>query len=514
MKNRVFSLTLVLVLVLGMLTFQSACAEEKLPPLEITMINRVDAVYSSTNNPVLKAIEEAANVKLDIEFPPINNYMDRLNIVMASGDMPDIIHIQSLGDGSYTKWAEEGLIIPIDEYLAQAPDIVANTVKAQSDQAIVASTGKMHAFVRPHAANSFCGVVRLDWLENVGLEIPSTLEEFTAVMEAFTFKDPDKNGKNDTYGMSLTTLNPTEGGNSDSAIFLSAFDIRREFMPDADGKVTIMEAQPGYLVMMDYFRDMYAKGVIDPEWYTNIGNAERDKFKAGKIGIDTLSEKPVTLFEGDVLLGVTGAFPEAKLDMIMPLENAEGKRSLGTNAATWGAYAISSTAKDVDRIVEFINWCFAEEGRLMMNTGVQGLTFESRQMNDDVLANLTFTGDQHDNYTKYASKYMSFITAIDGLRLVAVGETPEQQKAYVDYEVRYATEVDITYTPSMNVLPSYMKLRSENPELLDKLKQVSSKYIVGEISRGDFEAFLNDSYLPAYADVLVEMQSYYDENLK
>ena len=536
MKKKLLALTLALLLILSLAGCQSGATssaapasssaaqssatvnsssapEEKQPPLKITMINRVDAVYSPTNNPVLAAIEEAANVKLDIEFPPINNYTDRLNIVMASGDMPDIIHIQNLGDGSYTKWAEEGLVIPINDYLDKTPDIVANTVQAQFDQVVVPSTGLMHAFVRPHAANSFCGVVRLDWLENVGLGIPSTLDEFTAVLEAFTFNDPDKNGNNDTYGMSLTTLNPNDGNNN-ASIFLSAFDIRREFVPDENGKVNIMEAQPAYLEMMDYFREMYAKGVIDPEWYTNTGNAERDKFKAGKIGIDALSEKPVTLFEGDVLLGVTGAFPEAKLDMIMPLQNNGGGRTLGTNASIWGAYAISSNAKEVDRIVEFINWGFSEEGRMMMNVGVEGVTYDSMTLSNNVLANLTFKDNQHDSYIKYASKYMSFITAIDGLRLVAVGETPEQQQSYVDYEVKYANEVDITYIPNLNVLPTYAKLRSENPEILDKLRQISSKYIVGEASRTEFEAFLNDTYIPAYADVVAEMQVYYDNNLK
>jgi len=42
-----------------------------------------------------------------------------------------------------------------------------------------------------------------DWLEAVGMEMPATIEELHDVLYAFTYNDPDQNGKNDTYGFSL-----------------------------------------------------------------------------------------------------------------------------------------------------------------------------------------------------------------------------------------------------------------------------------------------------------------------
>ena len=44
-------------------------------------------------------------------------------------------------------------------------------------------------------------VIRKDWLDKLGLEVPTTPEELLAVAKAFTEQDPDGNGKNDTYGL-------------------------------------------------------------------------------------------------------------------------------------------------------------------------------------------------------------------------------------------------------------------------------------------------------------------------
>ncbi|MDL2318342.1 extracellular solute-binding protein [Eubacteriales bacterium OttesenSCG-928-A19] len=482
------------------------------PPTALSIVNRVEATYQLDNNPVLEAIEQAANVKLDIELPPINNYTDRLNIIMASGEMPDIVHVQNMND-SYFKWAEEGLLIPLDDYLDQMPNVMANTTAEQLQAGLVTSTGKLHALPRPHAENSHSGMIREDWLENLGLSVPRTLDEFTAVLKAFTFDDPDGNGKNDTYGMSLTDVNDYLANNI--SIFKSAFQVRNAFMPDDEGNVTIMQDQEAYLEMMDYFREMYALGVIDPEWYTNQGYAEWDKFKFGQIGVVSMSIKPVSLYSTDIYTGTKSAFPEASFALIIPLTKGDSYKSyLGTSVSTWGGFAISKNCTDIDGALRFIDWAYSEEGRTMMNIGVQGITYDSFETTDGVLARIVYTGDQRKDFQRYVSKYMSFITAIDGLRLLAEGETPEEQEAYVQAEIDYKENVDLYYLPSMNVLVSYAEVRKEFPELPDKLNEYCAKYIIGNIDREEFATFVQDVYVKANEPVIAEMQDYYNENLK
>ena len=61
--------------------------------------------------------------------------------------------------------------------------------------------GKTYATDRARALGRNGVTIRKDWLENLGLEEPKTIDEFYNVLKAFTKDDPDGNGKDDTYGL-------------------------------------------------------------------------------------------------------------------------------------------------------------------------------------------------------------------------------------------------------------------------------------------------------------------------
>ena len=67
---------------------------------------------------------------------------------------------------------------------------------------------------------------------------------------AFTFDDPDGDGQDNTYGFSMTNVNDNYNYNNLS-VFYSAFNIHKAFSPDENGKVTIIQDQPGYYDMID-----------------------------------------------------------------------------------------------------------------------------------------------------------------------------------------------------------------------------------------------------------------------
>lgn len=82
---------------------------------------------------MLAAVAEKTGVTLEIEAPPISNYTDRLQLVMASGDLPDIIYTWEF-DQNYEKWANDGLILPLDEYIEDYPNLMAQHQRSQWGQ--------------------------------------------------------------------------------------------------------------------------------------------------------------------------------------------------------------------------------------------------------------------------------------------------------------------------------------------------------------------------------------------
>lgn len=101
----------------------TAPAPAKAAPATIKMFNRVNAAVVVENNPVIAEVEKLANVKLSVEAPPINNYVDKLQVLMASGDLPDLIYNWGGADANMEKWAQNDLIAPLDDKIKNYPNL-------------------------------------------------------------------------------------------------------------------------------------------------------------------------------------------------------------------------------------------------------------------------------------------------------------------------------------------------------------------------------------------------------
>ncbi len=81
----------------------------------LTAILRLPAAFIVEDNPVIAAWGERTNTAFEIEAPPVSNYMDRLQVVMASGEAPDLIHIQNL-DSNFQQWSRDELLLDLTPY--------------------------------------------------------------------------------------------------------------------------------------------------------------------------------------------------------------------------------------------------------------------------------------------------------------------------------------------------------------------------------------------------------------
>lgn len=485
-------------------TASAKTGDKKEAPMKIKMVNRLDTNYVMDNNPIIKKMEELNNIKIDLEIPPQANYNDRINIIMASGDLPDLLYIWNL-DNKYASFAKEGILLPVDEYLSDAPNIAAKATKEQLQAAFVPDTGKLHAVARPHAGNNFGALIRKDWLDKLGLQMPNTVEEFKAVAKAFTEKDPDGNGKNDTYGVLIKA--DTVSALTDASV-TGVFGVRPLMMQDKNGKIVIPEADGSYMKFLDFYRELYAMKAMDQEFYLNKGNAARDKWKQGKGGILIDVMKSNELFATNTT-DLTKANPQAKVDFLFPLKNPEdGKRYSYQTTSVWGGYAITRAAKDPKRIMKFIDWGFSDEGITVTTAGVKGVTYEELDLKT---GKLTSTPEQDALRAKSAG-WFNFITSVKGIRILNSGKTDEERALYTKHETNFLKDVNIIENIPENIVPGVVDERNKLVDL-DKTKlELSVKYIAGQGTKEEVEKFLKDKYVPANKTLMELAQKFHDAN--
>ncbi len=125
-------------------------------------------------------------------FSATTDFEQRLARALASNDLPDVIINDTSSLGQFVA-------------LGVASEIERGSLKSGADitdrawQGARAFDGKYYAV--PFSVHPFVLFIRKDWRAKVGLPVPATWADLQALSKAFTEKDPDGNGKPDTYGL-------------------------------------------------------------------------------------------------------------------------------------------------------------------------------------------------------------------------------------------------------------------------------------------------------------------------
>lgn len=245
------------------------------------------AVSSDESKPVNESLlyqqlEEKTNVK--IEFNDINKDMwpEKKGILFSSGDLPDFIFGDwALGTADLLKYGEQGLIIDLKGLMEEYNPYM----KAKLDstdgtwQAITTADGKIYGYpgldISPmQVSNPF--FINQEWLDAVGMEVPTTTDEFYEVLKAFKTQDPNGNGEADEIPYSFT-------GNC-SDLFgafgrLDSFNSRHIVLEDDGTKVVYSAATDEYKAAIEYFHKLFSEGLIDIEAFSQDGSIFNGKVK-------------------------------------------------------------------------------------------------------------------------------------------------------------------------------------------------------------------------------------------
>src|SRR5690606_4269102 len=157
-----------------------------------------------------KAIEEKFNVEIKMDYLPMGpDFTTKLNALMAGGDAPDFFHAEGQATNKYIN---DSAVLDMTNYVtpAKMPNYFKWLTEVELKRYEVG--GKFMRTPVPFERNYYASYyVRKDWIDalnakdpNLKLKVPTNYDEMIAVMKAFTFNDPDGNGKDDTYGFSAT----------------------------------------------------------------------------------------------------------------------------------------------------------------------------------------------------------------------------------------------------------------------------------------------------------------------
>lgn len=267
------------------------------PPAEITFVREsginVDALEAQHPNETLadnrwtRLYEEVLGIRIRYDWVEKgDSYRQKLGIALASGDIPDVVKVNAeqlrlLSNAGYI----QDLTAVYDEYAsALTKDILTQEGARSLDAAMI--DGRMMGIPQTDSSIEKAMVIwiRMDWLENIGLDAPRTMNDVLAISKAFAELDPDQNGEDDTYGLAVTSYlwDPVAGLTG----FMAGYGAYPQlWLRDSSGELVYGGIQPEVRSALKALQEMYRQGQIDREFALKNGAQVKKSLSEGKIGL-------------------------------------------------------------------------------------------------------------------------------------------------------------------------------------------------------------------------------------
>ena len=324
----------------------------------------------------LPTVEKYTNVHLQVDWRPDSDWNTQIATALAGGvdNLPYLIRPGSYGVAAL---ANEGAIVPLDDYL----DLIPNIVAAVGEERFAdwkAADG--HFYTIPTIVNvpgSQSTAVRKDWLDKLNMDVPTTWEEWKAYW--YGVRDNDMNGNGDTTDEIPIVLEMGQNGERSLHALLNAFGIKAssdaQFCVLDDGTYTMVYEHPRYREFITEMQKLYADKIIDQEFATRY-QAEMYNTMSGNLAgtVFTWAEQCAVHSETLIANGVE----DALYLTCAPITGPYGDQWIQKRQGVTGNWCITEKAAQdgkVEDILKFWNWMFSDEGVMLYNYGIEGYTY-------------------------------------------------------------------------------------------------------------------------------------------
>lgn len=474
---------------------------------------RQDAQLSDWNTMNLwKAMGEKTNVYVQWETTPAASYEEKLNLLLASNDLPDVIcKPTSNMSALLAKYGASGTFINVRGLIDQyAPSLKAKLQKYPDvEAALTTSDGNIYTF--PTIYDDFSRrvsrypLIDTKWLQKLGLKAPATQQEFLDVLTAFKTKDPNGNGNpNDEIPLSshnfeimMQTMESMYGLTRNMGYYINI----------ENDKVHIWLPDKAHREALEFTKKLWDQGLIDKEIFTQTDSLFFGKLAAGKVGFAPLRQpKNAGDYANDY-------------DAIEPIPGPDGTRIwsyLSPRMEQVGSLEISKSNQYPEATVRWIDYLYTDECMKLMYLGIEGKTYTKDDKGvyhyaDDVLNNpkgLEWAAGTWGIYPGGGEPGF----ADSSVMQPSMEGTP--MGTYIGKVQKYLPEE--VYNPPIMSVEDADTVNNINSELTTYAKEMRTKFVMGEVpltdaSWKDFTDQMNKLGLEQLESIY---QKYYDKNFK
>lgn len=320
---------------------------------------------------IINTLATNAGVALDWTLVSPTNYSDSVSPMLASGsDLPDIVQLPDLDENM--TYIKSGLFLALDEYMDYMPNykkfLDANpTIKAS----LTAEDGHIYYVPQTVVTENYqpCLMMNVDWLNKLGLSVPTTVEDFVTVLRAF--RDNDMNGNGDTTDEVPLSIQAAHL----PYLFGPAFglDLVSGFYADEDGVVHYAAAESeNYKKYLTFLNGLYAEGLLEMEYLSLTRDQITERCAQDLTGatfdfswqMSQLYSSQYSNYDGTtgIMVGVA------------PLSGDYEGYYVGRNPIS-NVFGVSAKSSDALLAIKFLDYAMSEEAQTYYVWGIENESY-------------------------------------------------------------------------------------------------------------------------------------------
>lgn len=460
--------------------------------------NTVQTASSLGDTHFAKELMERVGCTIEYQHPASGQAAEKFNILTAMKELPDIIEFywDTAYPGGGKKALDDGIIMEIDmkndapnlyAYLQQHPEV---------DKLVKTDDGRYFGFPMIRGdeyLQTYIGpIVRKDWLDELGLEEPETIDEWTTMLRAF------KEKKNVVAPLTITLNNMNGFG-----VFSGAYGTYHDLYVQ-DGVVKYGPLDDSYKEYLKLLNDWYEEGLLDADFASVDG----------------------TTIQGNILNGISGATAGScggNLGKWLSAGTAEGFDLAGVKYPVLkkgekpqfaqmgpvvdGMYAaITKDCKNYELCVKLLDYGYSEEGHNLFNFGIEGESYTMVDGYPTYTENVTNNPDglsMSASMAQYCRSHNTGAFIQDRRYMEQYAQLPQQKEALNNWLYH---DMNDHMMPTLNLTSEQETELASSIEAISTYKnQMQMKFITGAESLDNYDEFIKglkerniDKYIKYY----------------
>ena len=256
------------------------------------------------NRTIFKRLEEATNVHVDWKAIQSDQWGDKIALEMSNvKTLPEFVFTAGFGDTDLLKYAKQGAIIPLEEYIDKYMPNLKTVFEKAPEYRTMCEDADGHIWALPWIEQlgyektaiqvlDNMSFINKNWLDFLGLEVPTTVDEFEKTLLAFKDNADKLKAEFNIDGDIIPMSCIMNDGGQDPMILINGFgeglgdpDTGRHIVVTDEGKVVSSATQEGFKKGLEWLHKLYDEGLIDVEAFTQDWSTYVAKGKSGRYGV-------------------------------------------------------------------------------------------------------------------------------------------------------------------------------------------------------------------------------------